>query len=161
MHAETDDQLMQRVRGGDDDAFGAIVDRYKDSLINYLTHLVRSRERAEEVAQDAFVRLYRKASQYKEQEKLGPYLFRIATNLVVTEIRQQRRWNLLLPRLHASSRQTSPAADTPVLADEIQRLVTAALEKLPVLYRAPLVLFEMEEWVLRRDRPTLEIAPAP
>ena len=36
---------MQRVREGDDDAFGEIVDRYKDSLVNYLTHLVRSRDR--------------------------------------------------------------------------------------------------------------------
>ena len=55
----TDDALMQRVREGDDDAFGEIVDRYKNPLVNYLTHLVRSRERAEEIAQDAFVRLYR------------------------------------------------------------------------------------------------------
>ncbi|HYO77886.1 MAG TPA: sigma factor [Thermoanaerobaculia bacterium] len=52
---------MQRVREGDDDAFAEIVDRYKDSLVNYLTHLVRSRDRAEEIAQDAFVRLYRNA----------------------------------------------------------------------------------------------------
>jgi len=51
----SDDALMQRVRGGDDDAFAEIVDRYKDSLVNYLTHLVRSRDRAEEVAQDASV----------------------------------------------------------------------------------------------------------
>ena len=146
MHGLADDQLMERVRGGDEEAFGTIVDRYKDSLINYLTHLVRSRERAEEIAQDAFVRLYRSAAQYKEQERLGPYLFRIATNLVVTEARRQKRWTLLLPRLHASTRQSAPPADAPVLADEIQRQVHAALERLPVKYRAPLVLFEMEEW---------------
>lgn len=158
MHDEqTDDQLMQRVRGGDEAAFAEIVDRYKDSLINYLTHLVRSRERAEEVAQDAFVRLYRNASKYKEQERLGPYLFRIATNLVVTEARRQKRWNLLLPRLHASSRQSAPPADTPVLADEIQRQVNAALERLPVKYGAPLVLFEIEEWSYEEIARALEI----
>ena len=43
----TDDQLMQRVREGDDDAFGEIVDKYKNPLVNYLTHLVRSRDRGE------------------------------------------------------------------------------------------------------------------
>lgn len=153
----TDDALMERVRGGDEDAFGTIVDRYKDSLVNYLTHLVRSRERAEEVAQDAFVRLYRSASQYKEQERLGPYLFRIATNLVVTEARRQKRWTLLLPRLHASSRTSAPPADAPVLADEIQRQVHAALERLPVKYRAPLVLFELEEWSYEEIGKALEI----
>src|SRR5688500_2110402 len=112
MHGESDDVLMQRAALGDDDAFAAIVDRYKDSLVNYLTHLVRSRERAQEVAQDAFVRLYRNAASYQQQERLGPYLFRIATNVVVTEARREKRWSLLLPRLHASTRQSVPAPDT-------------------------------------------------
>jgi RNA polymerase sigma-70 factor, ECF subfamily len=157
MHAETDDHLMTRVREGDDDAFAEIVDRYKDSLTNYLTHLVRSRERAEEVAQDAFVRLYRNAEKYKEQERLGPYLFRIATNLVVTEMRRQKRWSLLLPRLHASLHQSAPAADTSLMTDEIQRQVTSALERLPIKYRAPLVLFEIEEWSYEEIGRALEL----
>lgn len=144
MHS--DDALMQRVREGDDDAFGEIVDRYKDPLVNYLTHLVRSRDRAEEIAQDAFVRLYRNASKYREKERLGPYLYRIATNLVVTEARREKRWSLLLPRLHASTRQSAPPPDTSLFTDEIQRQVSAALDRLPVKFRAPLVLFEIEEW---------------
>jgi len=142
----TDDALMQRVREGDDDAFAEIVDRYKDSLVNYLTHLVRSRDRAEEVAQDAFVRLYRNAEKYKQQERLGPYLFRIATNLVVTEARREKRWSLLLPRLNASTHTSEPAPDTNLLSTEIQCQVSAAIDRLPVNYRAPLVLFEIEEW---------------
>jgi RNA polymerase sigma-70 factor, ECF subfamily len=143
---ESDDVLMQRVREGDDDAFGEIVDRYKDSLVNYLTHLVRSRDRAEEIAQDAFVRLYRSAANYRERDKLGPYLFRIATNLTVTEIRREKRWSLLLPRLNASTSQHTPPPDANLMTTEIQRQVAAALERLPVKYRAPLVLFEIEEW---------------
>lgn len=146
MHGESDDVLMQRVREGDEDAFGAIVDRYKDPLVNYLTHLARSRDRAEEIAQDSFVRLYRNASKYRDSERLGPYLFRIATNLVVTQARREKRWTLLLPRLNASTRQTAAPPDVDLLAGEIQRQVTAALERLPVKYRAPLVLFEIESW---------------
>ena len=142
----TDDALMQRVREGDDDAFREIVDRYKDSLVNYLTHLVRSRDRAEEIAQDAFVRLYRSAANYRERERLGPYLFRIATNLTVSEIRRERRWNLLLPRLNASTSKSVASPDANLITDEIQRQVSAALEQLPLKYRAPLVLFEIEEW---------------
>jgi RNA polymerase sigma-70 factor, ECF subfamily len=154
---QTDDALMQRVREGDDDAFGEIVDRYKDSLVNYLTHLVRSRDRAEEVAQDAFVRLYRNASKYRQQERLGPYLFRIATNLVVTEIRRERRWSLLLPRLHASTRTSAPAPDTNLFTSEIQRQVAAAIDRLPVNYRAPLVLFEIEEWSYEEIAKALDV----
>jgi len=148
---------MQRARGGDEDAFAEIVDRYKDSLLNYLTHLVRSRERAEEVAQDAFVRLYQNAAKYKEQERLGPYLFRIATNLVVSEARRQKRWSLLLPRLQAGTRQSEPPADAAVLVHEIQRQVHGALERLPLDFRAPLVLFELEEWSYEEIAQALEL----
>ena len=157
MQAATDDQLMQRCVDGDEVAFTEIVDRYKHSLVNYLTHLVRSRARAEEVAQDAFVRLYRNAAQYRERERLGPYLFRIATNLVVSEVRREKRWNLLLPRLHASTRQSVPSPDATLLTDEIQRQVTAALERLPIKYRAPLVLFELEEWSYEEIGKALEL----
>lgn len=142
----SDANLMQRVRQGNEEAFADLVDRYKNPLVNYLTHLVRSRERAEEVAQDAFVRLYRNASKYREQERLGPYLFRIATNLVVTEMRREKRWSLLLPRLHASTNQTAPSPDSGLLVDEIQRKVNTALERLPLKYRAPIVLADIEEW---------------
>jgi RNA polymerase sigma-70 factor (ECF subfamily) len=146
MQAETDASLMHRVLTGDEEAFAEIVNRYKNPLVNYLTHLVRSRERAEEVAQDAFVRLYRNASKYREQERLGPYLYRIATNLVVTDVRREKRWSLLLPRLHASTNQAVPTPDAGLFVDEIQKKVSAALERLPVKYRAPIVLCDIEEW---------------
>jgi len=141
-----DGALIKRIREGDEDAFAIFVDRHKDSLVNYLTHLTRSRERAEEVAQDAFVRFYRNASKCRDQERLAPYLFRIATNLVVTQIRRERRWKSLLPRLIALQPRSAPPADLPLLTEEIQRKVTEALEQLPLKFRAPLVLFEIEEW---------------
>ena len=146
MNQPDDAALMQRVREGDDDAFAGIVDRYKDPLVNYVTHLVRSRERAEEVAQDAFVRLYRSASQYRHQERLGPYLFRIATNLVVTQVRRERRWSLLVPRLRSGAHDATPSPDARILVDEIQRKVQQALARLPLKYRAPIILYDLEEW---------------
>ncbi len=138
--------LMQRVCGGDEEAFATIVDRYKDPLVNYLTHLVRTRERAEDVAQEAFVRLYRFADRYRDHERLAPYLFRIATNHVITEMRREKRWRLLVPRLVAGTTQFAPAPDAGLMTDEVQRKVTAALEKLPLKFRAPLALYEIEEW---------------
>lgn len=141
-----DGVLMRRVREGDETAFAEIVDRYKHPLVNYLTHLVRSRDRAEELAQDAFVRLYQSVSRYRDEEKLGPYLYRIATNLVISDARRAKRWNLLMPRLQASTRSSVAAPDAGLLTNEIQRRVSEALESLPVKYRAPLVLCEIEEW---------------
>jgi RNA polymerase sigma-70 factor, ECF subfamily len=129
----------------DDLEFARIVDRYKDSLINYLHHLTRSRDRAEEIAQEAFVRLYRSGTERRD-ESLGPYLFRIATNLTVSQIRRERRWKLLLPRFMATQPVSESATDRSVITNEIQTKVAAALDRLPVKLRAPLVLFEIEEW---------------
>lgn len=58
MTGPTDAELMARVCGGDHDAFALIVERYKDSLVNYLSHMTGNRDRAEEHAQAAFVRLF-------------------------------------------------------------------------------------------------------
>jgi RNA polymerase sigma factor (sigma-70 family) len=121
------------------DVFESLVDRYKDSLINYLRHLTRSHDRAEEIAQEAFVRLYRSDTTHPA------YLFRIATNLVISQVRRERRWRLLLPMFAATHPGSEPATDR-VATSEIQRKVAAALDRLPAKLRAPLVLFEIEEW---------------
>ena len=130
----------------DDNEFAAFVDEHKDSLINYLTHLTRSRERAEEFAQDAFVRFYRAVSKLDARMAAAPYLFRIATNLAITHIRRERRWNQLLPRLIALTPRTAPPADEATMTGEIERKVAAALATLPIKFRSPLVLFEIESW---------------
>jgi RNA polymerase sigma-70 factor (ECF subfamily) len=130
----------------DDGAFAVFVEEHQHSLINYITHLTRSRERAEEIAQDAFVRFYRNLAKCRDGERLTPYLFRIATNLVVTAIRREQRWRRILPLLTVLQPSSAPPTDRPLMTEEIQRKVTAALEQLPLKFRAPLVLFEIEEW---------------
>jgi RNA polymerase sigma-70 factor (ECF subfamily) len=146
MERETDGALIRRTCAGDGDAFEVFVDRYKNSLVNYLTHLTRSRDRAEELAQDAFVRFYRNAAKCRNEERLGGYLFRIGTNLATSQARRELSWLRILPRFVATQPRSAPAADRPLLTDEVQRKVTAALERLPVKFRAPLVLYEIEEW---------------
>ena len=142
----TDAALMAEVRSGDHDAFGILVERYKDGLVNYLTHLRGDRDRAEEVAQEAFLRLYQNAHRYDEREKLAPYLYRIATNLVRTEFRRLRRWRLLLPWIEQDGNRPAEAPGRRLMEEEIRTQVRGALEALPLTYRAPLVLREIEGW---------------
>jgi RNA polymerase sigma-70 factor, ECF subfamily len=148
MGGSTDAELMARVSAGDHDAFAAIVDRYKDSLVNYLSHMTGNRERAEEHAQAAFVRLYECVPRYREEGKLAPYLFRIATNLARTEAMRNRFRELLLLRFWSRNGHTgeghSPFGD--LERHELQQEVAAALAALPVAYRAAVVLREVEGW---------------
>ena len=142
---ESDAELMAKVRSGDRDAFSRLVDRHKDVVVNYLTRLTGNRDRAEDLSQETFLRLFRSAAGYDEQGFLRAYLFRIATNLVRSEERREKRWRLLLPFL-GGRRHDEPAAPSGLLLQEMHRQVAGAVASLPLRYRVPLVLHEIEGW---------------
>ena len=147
MHApsDLDATQMARVRSGDRDAFADLVDRHKDAVVNYLTRLTGNRDRAEDLAQETFLRLFRSAGSYTEQGLLRGYLFRIATNLVRSEERREKRLRLLLSFLGRQD-HAEPAAPSGLLRQEMHREVSAAVSQLPLRYRVPLVLHEIEGW---------------
>ena len=147
-----DGALMARVKQGDDQAFGDLVERYKDRLVNYLTRMTRDRERAEDLAQDAFVRVYRSAGRYRERGQFQAFLFRIATNQLRSEQRRAARWRGLLPSLAAEQRRRPPARSprSAILRGEAVHAVTEAIGRLPIHYRAPVVLREIEGWPYAR-----------
>ena len=144
--------LTARDFADDPSAFTAIVDRHKDRIVNYLTRLVRDRDRAEDLAQETFVRLYQHRDRYREVGQLAAFLFRIATNLVASEERRKKRWRLLRPVLvrddaAADGVATAPPRHDPedhALAAEERHVVTRAISRLPLDFRAPLVLREIE-----------------
>lgn len=143
---ELDDaELMAQVRSGDRDAFAGLIDRHKDAVVGYLTRLTGQRDRAEDLAQETFLRLFRAADGYREQGYLRAWLFRIATNLVRSEERRERRLRLLLPFLGGRP-HAEPAAPSGLLRQELHREVASAVAALPLRYRVPLVLHEIEGW---------------
>jgi RNA polymerase sigma-70 factor (ECF subfamily) len=142
----SDAELMVRVREGERQAFAELVDRHKDAVVSYLTRLSGDRDRAEDLGQEAFLRLFRAAGDYAEQGYLRAYLFRIATNLLRSEERRERRWRLLAPFLHPDRSHDEPSAASGVLRREMHGQVTAAVAGLPLRYRVPLVLHEIEGW---------------
>ena len=80
-----DFELVARMQGGDRAAFATLVNRHKHKLVNYLTGLMRDRDRSEELAQDVFLKLYQHRGRYQERGQFLPYLYRIATNLARSE----------------------------------------------------------------------------
>lgn len=149
----------QQARAGeappiDDEAFVRVVDQQKDRIVNYLTRLTGERERAEDAAQETFIRFYQHRHRYREEGTLKAYLFRIATNLVRSEERRKNRWRLLEPifsrggsspdGVHSQQLPSERDPGRRALASEEQRQVTRAIAQLDLRYRAPLVLREIE-----------------
>lgn len=146
----SDAELMARVREGDRYAFAELVDRHKDAVVSYLTRLTADRERAEDLGQETFLRLFRSAADssagnYREQGYMRAFIYRIATNLLRSEERRRRRWSLLKPFLPGRPHE-EPAGPVGLLSRELTRQVQAALAALPLRFRVPLVLHEIEGW---------------
>ena len=145
-HEPSDADLMARMGQGDAEALGELVDRHKDAMVNYLTRLTGSRDRGEEVAQEAFLRLFQSAPRYREEGRLVPYLFRIATNLVRSAERRERRFRIVQGFLSSNGHAEAPAAQLHLLRQEERRMLARALGELPLRYRVPLVLAAVEGW---------------
>jgi RNA polymerase sigma-70 factor, ECF subfamily len=151
----TDAELMARVKGGDRGAFAELVERHKDALTAYLARLAGSRDRAEDLAQEAFLRLYRTAGRYRERGQLTAFLYRIATNLQRSEERRARRRERLAAGaggagpLDPAAAGAPPDASERLLERERRERLAAAVAELPLRYRAPLVLAEIEGWPQR------------
>lgn len=151
----SDSDLIARVRNGETSAFAEIIDRYKDALVGYLIRLLGDRERAEDLAQEAFLRLYQRCAHYEERGQLKAYLFRIAVNQLRTQTRRELRWtkirNLMKPRNGGP-----PTQERALLQSELERKLVEAVAALPLRFRTALVLREIDGWSYRDIAKTLE-----
>src|ERR1700735_2945521 len=86
----SDVQLMLDVKAGDDSSFDLLLQKYRTPLVNFLYRVVRDRATAEDLAQEVFLRVYRARKQYSPSAKFTTWLFRIATNLALNSLRDNR-----------------------------------------------------------------------
>ena len=78
---DPDVQRMLRVQEGDEEAYGELLENYRDRLIHIFAHLVGGQDAAEDLAQEGFLRVYRARDNYRPTAKFSTWLFRIANNL--------------------------------------------------------------------------------
>lgn len=144
----------ERAHSRDVESFGLLVEQHQDLLVNYLTRMVGQRDRAEDLAQETFVRLFQHWERYRDEGTTVAYLLKIATNLVRDEERRKKRWTLLWPiwshggkspdGVHTEEAPPEPDPERRLLSAEETRRVQDALEGLDLLHRAPLLLREIE-----------------
>ncbi len=142
-----DNTLMKRVQEGDRDAFGTLVDRHGPMLVGYLQKLTGHREEAEDIAQDAFLKLYQHRDRYRDQGHLRAWLFKVATNRLRDRTRRKKRWNRISLHLVAGEKGwVDPVGPRKVQQDQELALVQHEIALLPIKYRVPFVLHQLEEW---------------
>jgi len=141
--AEEDLADVDRVLAGDVEAFAGIVRRWQGPLINMAWRYCRDRGRAEELAQEAFLRAWRGLSQWRRESSFSTWLFALAANVFRSEL---KRFPTVTVPLEAAPEPSGSPTQHNTLSKELSRgAVRRAVLALPHRYREPVVLFYFHE----------------
>src|SRR5215207_3912717 len=145
MDRETELELVQRLRLADSDAFDDVHEAFNARLFSFLARLSRSRDVAEDLLEETWLRVVANAARLREDTRLGPWLFTIARNLYVSYCRTRMLDSAAVASM--SLWPVLPYAPSPfeaTAANELVRRVEAALAILPAMYREALLLVGSE-----------------
>src|SRR3712207_3575682 len=91
----TDHALLEATRAGDEAAFAELVRRYRSQITSYIYRMTNDYDGAVDLAQETFVRIYRARERYQTSYAFSTYIYRIATNLAISELRRRKRRRLV------------------------------------------------------------------
>ena len=155
VESRSDHALLEATRVGDEAAFAELVSRYRNQITNYIYRMTNDYDGAVDLAQETFVRVYRAADRYQTSHAFSTYIYRIATNLAISELRKRKRRKLVsltgffqgkegAEPVEFDPPDARPLQDTALVDDERRQAVARAISTLPEKYRAPLVLRDVE-----------------
>ncbi|HZP48396.1 MAG TPA: sigma-70 family RNA polymerase sigma factor [Vicinamibacterales bacterium] len=158
MRDPNNDDLLSRLQAGDDRALGDLADAYGSKIYQLAFRYLRNKEDAEEVAQDVLFKVYRKVGSFRGDAALSSWIYRITFNAAMSRLRTasfQRAQDEERQRAAADSDSPTPnprsdVADWSNLADEqmfrsqLRRRAIKAILALPAIYRAPVVLRDLQ-----------------
>ena len=148
-----DNALLHRLQAGDDLAVGELVDTYGQRIYQLALRYLRNREDAEEVTQDVLFKVIRKVSAFRGDSALSSWIYRITFNTAMSRLRTGKYQTLPSDepvtidggrRVKREPADWSELADERVFRAELRRRVLRAILALPVIYRAPVVLRDLQ-----------------
>jgi RNA polymerase sigma-70 factor (ECF subfamily) len=137
-------ELMLQVQEGDEVSFEKIMTIYKSRIVNFIFRLTGDYEKAVELSQETFMRVYFKAKRYKPIAPLSSWIYTIASNLTKTELKKMRRYDYMpLENVHnhlASGIAVNEDHENSAMVKELKK----TLNSLHPRYRIPVVLKDIE-----------------
>ena len=156
VEVDSDLECVIRVLNGDVSAFESIVRRWQGPLVNMAWRYCRDRGRAEELAQEAFIRAWRGLATWRREGSFSTWLFALAANVFRSELKRFPPVTLPIEEISEPAHAASQQGDLEKrgFKDAVRRAVLA----LPVRYREPIVLFYFHEMDVAAAARTMGIA---
>jgi RNA polymerase sigma-70 factor (ECF subfamily) len=154
-HADPDAALMLRVQRGDRRAFEALMARHAQAVANFLYHSLGDAAEAEDLTQNVFLQVYKSAARYRVTAKFTTWLFTIARNLCLNELRRRARHPALSLDAPPPEFEDAPARAVPdtrpdgpvdtLLLSELEAKIQEALGDLPEAQRTAILLYREQD----------------
>jgi len=160
----TDDNvLIERIKTGDNSAFGDIVLKYQDKIYNLCRHMLGNAHDAEDASQDVFLKAFQALSKFQPEASLYTWLYRVATNTCIDRRRKPVFESLFGgseegERLVHDRASDAPSPERLYQSKQLDRTLQESLGKLSPKLRTVIVLKEIEELSYEEIADTLEIS---
>ncbi len=147
MGYQSDHYYIDKVLGGDVNAYAQLVEKHKEMVFTIANRITRRREDAEEIAQDAFMKAFQHLKEFKKQSKFSTWLYRITYNTAISRIRKK---SLEMTTLDENMMEKIPEDDVrndikDLNEQEQQQLINIVLEQLNELDYLIITMFYLKE----------------
>lgn len=148
-----DDVLVKRAKGGDEQAYKQLVDKYQRALYFHVLKMIKDKEQVNDLVQEAFVKAFNNLNTYSTNYAFSTWLYRIATNHTIDYLRKKKLKTLSIDEpvktrdgeMQMQLEDESAGTDRNIIRKQRQDMVQAAIEDLPPKYRKVIQMRHMEE----------------
>lgn len=147
MDTQSDEQIVLRIRKGDKELFGVLIDRYEAKLTRYIKRFLQNEEDITDIVQNVFIKVFVNLQSFDVDRTFNSWIYRIAHNETVTYLKKRGNekvsfldFDTMFP--HPFAKET---ADKGTLDKELEDLMTSSLSLIPLKYKEVLVLYYYEE----------------
>jgi RNA polymerase sigma-70 factor (ECF subfamily) len=152
--AQTTQNLIERLKAHDPAAVADLSASYGSKIFQLAFRYLKNREDAEEVAQDVLLKVYQKIDAFRGDAALSSWIYRITFNAAMSRLREFKQNLPIAPETAGDSLSPaplkrevvdwSPLADEEVFRAEMRKTLVSALQQMPLLYRAPVILRDVQ-----------------
>ena len=155
---QTEVVLLQRIAGGDRDAFAELYRRLQRPLFGYLMKLVRDREMVEDVLNETLMEVWRQAARFEGRSSVNTWVFSIAHHRAVSRLRKKRE-TALDEEQAAAIEDEGPTPDVRAESNDMSRLLAKLMEQLSFEHREILHLAYYQEFSVQEIADALDLPP--